>query len=44
MDSVTASQLDPVLEQVEADRKMSTLTQRLGTVETRIHALIPTAE
>ena len=44
MDSVTASQLDPVLEQVEADRKMSTLTQRLGTVETRIHALIPTVE
>ncbi|MEP6958803.1 MAG: HD domain-containing phosphohydrolase [Nitrospirota bacterium] len=72
MDFVTASQLDPVLEQVEAlydlashvqatmitmflqglrsflmvaaYRKTSTLAQRLGTVETRIHALIPMAE
>ncbi|MDE3221578.1 MAG: HD domain-containing protein [Nitrospirota bacterium] len=71
-DFVTASQLDPILEQVEAIydlashvqatmitmflqglrsflmvaayRKTSTLTQRLGTVETRIHALIPMAE
>jgi HD-GYP domain-containing protein (c-di-GMP phosphodiesterase class II) len=71
-DFVTASQLDPILEQVEAlydlashvqatmitmflqglrsflmvaaYRKTSTLTQRLGTVETRIHALIPMAE
>ena len=71
-DFVTASQLDPVLEQVEAlydlasyvqatmitmflqglraflmvaaYRKTSTLAQRLGTVETRIHALIPMAE
>jgi hypothetical protein len=72
MDFVTASQLDPILEQVEAlydlashvqatmitmflqglrsflmvaaYRKASTLAQRLGTVETRIHALIPMAE
>ena len=72
MDFVTASQLDPTLEQVEAlydlashvqatmitmflqglrsflmvaaYRKASTLAQRLGTVETRIHALIPMAE
>lgn len=71
-DFVTASQLDPILEQVEAIydlashvqatmitmflqglrsflmvaayRKTSTLAQRLGTVETRIHALIPMAE
>jgi hypothetical protein len=71
-DFVTASQLDPILEQVEAlydlasdvqatmitmflqglrsflmvaaYRKTSTLAQRLGTVETRIHALIPMAE
>lgn len=71
-DFVTASQLDPVLEQVEAlydqashvqatmvtmflqglrsflmvaaYRKATTLAQRLGTVETRIHALIPMAE
>jgi hypothetical protein len=71
-DFVTASQLDPILEQVEAlydlashvqatmitmflqglrsflmvaaYRKTSTLEQRLGTVETRIHALIPMAE
>ncbi len=71
-DFITASQLDPILEQVEAlfdlaghvqatmitmflqglrsflmvaaYRKTSTLTQRLGTVETRIHALIPMAE
>jgi hypothetical protein len=71
-DFVTASQLDPVLEQVEtlydlathvqatmitmflqglrsflmvaAYRKTSTLAQRLGTVETRIHALVPMAE
>jgi hypothetical protein len=71
-DFVTASQLDPILEQVEAlydlagqvqatmitmflqglrsflmvaaYRKNSTLAQRLGTVETRIHALIPMAE
>ncbi|NWF73636.1 MAG: HD domain-containing protein, partial [Nitrospirae bacterium] len=71
-DFVTASQLDPVLEQVEAlydlashvqatmitmflqglrsflmvsaYRKTSSLAQRLGTVETRVHALIPMAE
>jgi hypothetical protein len=71
-DFVTASQLDPILEQVEAlydlashvqatmitmflqglrsflmvaaYRKTSTLAQRLETVETRIHALIPMAE
>ncbi len=71
-DFVTASQLDPILEQVEAlydlashvqatmitmflqglrsflmvaaYRKTSTLAQRLGTVETRIHAMIPMAE
>ena len=71
-DFVAASQLDPILEQVEAlydlaghvqatmimmflqglrsflmvaaYRKTSTLAQRLGTVETRIHALIPMAE
>ena len=71
-DFVTASQLDPILEQVEAlydlashvqatmimmflqglrsflmvaaYRKTSTLAQRLGTVETRIHALVPMAE
>jgi HD domain len=71
-DFVTASQLDPILEQVEAlyklasqvqatmitmflqglrsflmvaaYRKTSTLAERLGTVETRIHALIPMAE
>jgi hypothetical protein len=71
-DFVTASQLDPVLEQVEAlydlashvqatmitmflqglrsflmvaaYRNTATLAQRLGTVETRIHALIPMAE
>ncbi len=71
-DFVTASQLDPILEQVDAlydlashvqatmitmflqglrsfltvaaYRKTSTLAQRLGTVETRIHALIPMAE
>ena len=71
-DFVTASQLDPILEQVEAlydlanhvqatmitmflqglrsflmvaaYRKTSTLAQRLGTVEMRIHALIPMAE
>jgi hypothetical protein len=69
---VTASQLDPILEQVEAlyklasqvqatmitmflhglqsflmvaaYRKTSTLRERLGTVEARIHALIPMAE
>jgi hypothetical protein len=29
---------------VAAYRKTSTLAQRLGTVETRIHALIPMAE
>jgi hypothetical protein len=71
-DFVTASQLDPVLEQVEtlhdlashvqatmitmflqglrsflmvaAYRKTSALAQRLETVETRIHALVPMAE
>ena len=71
-DFVTASQLDPILEQVEAlyelasrvqatmitmflqglrsflmvsaFRKASSLAQRLGTVETRVHALIPMAE
>lgn len=71
-DFVTASQLDPILEQVEAlydlashvqatmitmflqglraflmvaaYRKTSTLAQRLGIVEARIHALIPMAE
>jgi len=71
-DFVTASQLDPILEQVEAlynlasqvqatmitmflqglrsflmvaaYRKTSTLAERLGAVETRIHALIPMAE
>jgi hypothetical protein len=71
-DFVTASQLDPILEQVEAlydlaghvqatmitmflqglrsflmvaaYQKTSSLAQRLGTVETRIHALIPMAE
>ena len=71
-DFVTASQLDPILEQVEAlhdlashvqatmitmflqglrsflmvsaYRKTSTLAQRLGTVETKVHALIPMAE
>jgi len=71
-DFVMASELDPILEQVEAlydlasqvqatmitmflqglrsflmvaaYRKTSTLPQRLGTVETRIHALIPMAE
>jgi len=71
-DFVTASQLDPILDQVEAlydlathvqatmitmflqglrsflmvaaFRKTTTLAQRLGTVETRIHALIPMAE
>jgi HD domain-containing protein len=71
-DFVTVSQLDPILEQVEAIynlashvqatmitmflqglrsflmvaayRKTSMLAQRLGTVETRIHALIPMAE
>ena len=71
-DFVTSSQLDPILEQVEAlydlaghvqatmitmflqglrsflmvaaYRKSSTLAQRLGTVETRILALIPMAE
>jgi hypothetical protein len=71
-DFVTSSQLDPILEQVEAlydlashvqatmitmfvqglrsflmvaaYRKTSTLAQRLGTVETRILALIPMAE
>jgi hypothetical protein len=71
-DFVTASQLDPIFEQVEAlydlagrvqatmitmflqglrsflmvaaYRKTSTLAQRLGTVETRIHSLIPMAE
>ena len=71
-DFVTSSQLDPILEQVEAlydlashvqatmitmflqglrsflmvaaYRKTSTLAQRLGTVETRIYALIPMAE
>lgn len=71
-DFVTVSQLDPILEQVEAIyelashvqatmitmflqglrsflmvaayRKTSTLGQRLGSVETRIHALIPMAE
>jgi hypothetical protein len=71
-DFVTASQLDPILEQVEAlydlashvqatmitmflqglrsflmvaaYKKTSTLAQRLGTVETRIHALIPMAQ
>jgi hypothetical protein len=69
---VTASQLDPIFEQVEAlydladrvqattitmflqglraflmvsaYRKTSTLAQRLGAVESRIHALIPMAE
>ncbi|TKB72018.1 MAG: HD domain-containing protein [Nitrospira sp.] len=69
---VTASQLDPIFEQVEAlydladrvqattitmflqglrafltvsaFRKTSTLAQRLGAVESRIHALIPMAE
>jgi hypothetical protein len=72
MDFVTSSQLDPILEQVEAlydlashvqatmitmflqglrsflmvaaYKKSSTLAQRLGTVETRILALIPMAE
>jgi len=71
-DFVTASQLDPIFEEVEAlynlanqvqatmitmflqglrsflmvaaYRKTSTLAERLGTVETRIHALIPMAE
>lgn len=71
-DFVTAAQLDPVLEQVEAlydlasrvqatmitmflqglrsflmvsaYRKTSSLAQRLGTVETRVHSLIPMAE
>lgn len=71
-DFVTASQLDPILEQVEAlynlasqvqatmitmflqglrsfllvaaYRKTSTLAERLGTVETRILALVPMAE
>jgi hypothetical protein len=71
-DFVTASQLDPIFQQVEAlydmaghvqatmitmflqglrsflmvaaYRKTSTLGQRLGTVETRIHSLIPMAE
>ncbi|MEO6555712.1 MAG: HD domain-containing phosphohydrolase [Nitrospiraceae bacterium] len=71
-DFVTAAQLDPILEQVEAlydlashvqatmitmflqglrsflmvaaYRKTATLAQRLGTVEMRIHALIPMAE
>jgi hypothetical protein len=71
-DFVTASQLDPIFEQVEAlydlagrvqatmitmflqglrsflmvaaYRKTATLAQRLGTVETRIHSLIPMAE
>ena len=71
-DFVTASQLDPTLDQVEAlydlasevqatmitmflqglrsflmvaaYRKTSTLAQRLGTVEARIHTLIPMAE
>ncbi|HKP00865.1 MAG TPA: HD-GYP domain-containing protein [Nitrospiraceae bacterium] len=71
-DFVTAAQLDPVLEQVEAlydlasrvqatmitmflqglrsflmvsaYRKTSSLAQRLGTVETRVHALVPMAE
>jgi hypothetical protein len=71
-DFVTAAQLDPILEQVEAlydlasrvqatmitmflqglrsflmvsaYRKTSSLAQRLGTVETRVHALIPMAE
>jgi hypothetical protein len=71
-DFVTAPQLDPILEQIEAlydlashvqatmitmflqglrsllmvaaYRKTSTLAQRLETVETRIHALIPMAE
>ena len=71
-DFVTASQLDPILEQVEAlydlaghvqatmitmflqglrsflmvsaYRKTASLAQRLGTVETRVHALIPMAE
>lgn len=71
-DLVTTSQLDPILEQVEAlydlasrvqatmitmflqglrsflmvaaYRKTSTLAQRLETVETRIHALIPMAD
>jgi HD domain len=71
-DFVTASQLDPIFEQVEAlydladrvqattitmflqglrafltvsaFRKTSTLAQRLGAVESRIHALIPMAE
>ena len=71
-DFVTASQLDPIFEQVEAlydladrvqattitmflqglraflmvsaYRKTSTLAQRLGAVESRIHALIPMAE
>jgi hypothetical protein len=71
-DFVTAAQLDPIFEEVEAlynlanqvqatmitmflqglrsflmvaaYRKTSTLAERLGTVETRIHALIPMAE
>jgi hypothetical protein len=71
-DFVTTSQLDPILEQVEAlydlagrvqatmitmflqglrsflmvsaYRKTASLAQRLGTVETRVHALIPMAE
>ena len=71
-DFVTASQLDPIFQQVEAlydlaghvqatmitmflqglrsflmvaaYRKTATLAQRLGTVETRIHSLIPMAE
>jgi hypothetical protein len=71
-DFVTASQLDPIFQQVEAlynlagrvqatmiimflqglrsflmvaaYRKTSTLGQRLGTVETRIHSLIAMAE
>ncbi len=71
-DFVTASQLDPIFQQVEAlydmagrvqatmitmflqglrsflmvaaYRKTSTLVQRLGMVETRIHSLIPMAE
>ena len=71
-DFVTASQLDPIPEQVEAlyelashvqatmitmflqglrsflmvsaYRKTTSLAQRLGTVETRVHALIPMAE
>jgi len=72
MGFVTATQLDPILRQIEAlydlashvqatmimmflqglrsflmvaaYRKTSTLAQRLGTVETRIYALIPMAE